>query len=339
VRAGYAALLAALLALPAACGTAEVQDLSRFSLHSPTVILESQGTDQVLVAVYSDGQIQGSAAFADVEPSLQSMVQQRTLLDHPQLALWRERLAHMRDLAGNPAARPDQVASSGSELPFQAAVDDAVLAHVDGVPARAALALDHRDRLRVSRSVSFQLLEMALADQDLRDDRLAVWMHSFIHHNNAHAMAALAVDPSAGERTATAGLLALDRFSATHRVELYGLFAEKLAVRPDRAEVLVDSLALLPRWRRGIAASQLLALPDGSPLLHLSLTRRLDEIPEPDRLELLLAVVRGPHFAGPVQTASIRAAWNLADRGVRTAMEAIADAPRLEPEAREMLIR
>ena len=339
VRVGYAPLFAAALALPAACGTAEVQDLSSFSLHSPTVILESLGTDQVLVAVYSDGQIQGSSALAALEPGLQSMVRQRTPRDHPQLGLWRARLARMRDLAGNPAARPDQIASASAELPFQAAVEDAVNAHCSGDPARAALALDHRDRLWISRSVSFQLLEIALTGGDLQDHRLAGWMRSFVRHNNVHAMATLAVDPCAGERTATAGLLELERFSAADRVELYGLFAQGLADRPDRAEILVDSLALLPRWRRGIAASQLLALPNGSPLLHLLIAHRLDEIPELDRLELLLAVVRGPHFAGPVQAAAVRAAGNLADRGVPTGLEEISRSPRLEPEAREMLIR
>ncbi len=222
-------------------------------------------------------------------------------------------------------------------MPFQAARDDAVIAHVAGDPDRAALALDQR--LAISRWVSYQLLEIALASGDLQDHRLAAWMRSFIRRRNVPAMAALAAIPSAGQRTATAGLLELEQFPATDRVALYGLFARALAHRPDRAELLVDSLALLPRPRRGIAASQLLSLPNGSPLLHLDLTSRLDELPEPERLDLLVAVVRGPHFTGPVQTASVRAAWNLADRGIRTAMDEISDSPRLEPEAREMLIR
>jgi hypothetical protein len=134
-------------------------------------------------------------------------------------------------------------------------------------------------------------------------------------------------------------LVLLDHLRSRDRAELYGLFAALLASEPDRADLLVDSLGFLPRHQRGPAASQLLNHSDGSAELHRVITTRLNELPDLDRLQLLLAVVRGSRFTGQVQVACVDAAQAMGGAGGQLALEEILQSTRLAPELRELFIR
>ena len=264
--------MAALLLL-AACGTTPVQ-IGSFRLQSSTTILESRGLDGVLVAAYTADGIEGASAFSGIEPGFRSMVESRSPQDHPLLAHWQERLAQLQSIAQHPDATAMDVAWAGSELPFQAAVDDAVITLIGEDSARAAAALDCGDRLGVGRAVGLQLLETALRSPEIEEVRTAEWMRSFLAENNHLAVLVLARSTHCGEAAATTGMVLLDHLRSRDRAELYGLFATLLASEPDRADLLVDSLGFLPRHQRGPAASQLLSQADGSAELHRVITTR-----------------------------------------------------------------
>lgn len=321
----------------AACASPAPQDLSDFRLHSTDSIVEARDAESVLIAFYSDWQILGAEAFDDLQPGFRSMADAREPLDHPLLGVWQDRLSDLQDLVVEPDATAWEIGRVGSGLPFEAAVDDAVLLYVGSDARRAALALDQGDGLGISRTSRFQLLDVALSAPDLDDNRAAEWMRTFVERDNIPAVHDLAMSASFGPRAATAGMFELDRFDPADRLVLYLLFAQPLVDRPGRANLLVDSLTALPRPQRGGAAARL--LEGGSPQLHLVMVERLAELPEHERLDLLTAVVRGPRFVGEIQAACVRAAQALPEPMNDLARAEIAASGRLEPATRELLIR
>lgn len=248
------------------------------------VCVETIDRHRLGFACYRDGALHGADASAEVALDwLGDWVQDRDLVDHPNLLAWRQQLVRMQEAANDPAAAmPARLLDASRGFPFATATADCCRRWVGGDAPRAGLLLDRLGECDLGHAAVTEFTALALAASG-DDERRAAWVRQLAVGEHRDAALLVARSAPLGPRTGSELLARLEDFPTNARAELFGRAAPAVAADGAEAPRLLAAIDELPSSARGPALLRLLKEPGADAALAREAVRHLDDFRTGDR--------------------------------------------------------